>query len=291
MTELVDKIGTIQKATVTDTNEKTVYSQIEGQTLATPKSEFEDIPEIGSEISGFLYENKKHQLSLATQLPEVRRDHYAYGTVTDVRRDLGVFVAAGLPDKDLVISLDDLPENKQIWPEKGDRLMITLKVDKKGRMWGKLADETIFKAISNRPSGDVRNMNVSGTTYRLRAVGSLLMTDDFYLGFIHHSERDVEPRLGEHVTGRVIGLTSDGQLNISLKPRAYEEIGDDAAMILAVLKRDPDHKIAFDDKSDPQAIKDYFGISKGAFKRALGHLLKARLIEEKGGNTYLKADE
>lgn len=291
MTELVDKIGTIQTATVTDANEKMVYSQIEGQTLATPKAEFQEIPEIGAEIKGFLYENKKHQLSLATQLPKVRQDHYAYGTVTDVRRDLGVFVSVGLPDKDFVISLDDLPENKQIWPEKGDRLMITLKVDKKGRMWGKLADETVFKAISNRPSANMRNTNVSGTTYRLRAVGSLLITDDFYLGFIHHSERDVEPRLGEHVTGRVIGLTADGQLNISLKPRAYEEIGDDAAMILAVLKRDPAHQIAFDDKSDPQAIKDYFGISKGAFKRALGHLLKARLIEEKDGHTYLKDSE
>ncbi|MFD1671586.1 S1 RNA-binding domain-containing protein [Agrilactobacillus yilanensis] len=285
----MDKMGTIQKATVSDVNEKAVFSQIDGQTLMTKKTEFETAPQLGAEISGFIYENKKHQLCLAPKLPKVRVDHYAYGTVTDVRRDLGVFIDGGLPDKDLVISLDDLPENKQIWPEKGDRLMITLKVDKKGRMWAKLADETIFKAISNRPSGrNMRNENVSGTTYRLRAVGSLLITDDYYLGFIHHSERDVEPRLGEHVTGRVIGLTADGMLNISLKPRAFEEIGDDAAMVLAVLKRDPSGSIAFTDKSDPEEIKAYFGISKGAFKRALGHLLKARLIEQRDGRTYLK---
>ncbi|GAF39114.1 RNA-binding protein [Agrilactobacillus composti DSM 18527 = JCM 14202] len=288
MTELLDKIGTIQAANVTEVNDKAVFSQISGQTLATNRSEFETVPSVGTSITGFIYEDKKHQLRLTTILPKARLDHYAYGTVTEVRRDLGVFVDVGLPDKDLVVSIDDLPENKQIWPAVGDRLMITLSVDKKGRMWGKLADETIFEAISNRASQADRNKDVSGTTYRLRAVGSLLLTDDYYLGFIHNTERDVEPRLGEHVSGRVIGLTADGMLNISLRPRAYEEIGDDAGMILAVLKRNPNHAIDFNDKSDPAAIKEFFGISKGAFKRALGHLLKAGLIEETDNQTKLK---
>ncbi len=56
--------------------------------------------------------------------------------MTDVRRDLGAFVNIGLPDKDMVVSLDEMPSMKKLWPKKGDRLMISLRVDEKDRMWG-----------------------------------------------------------------------------------------------------------------------------------------------------------
>ncbi|WP_416352977.1 S1 RNA-binding domain-containing protein [Agrilactobacillus fermenti] len=283
-----DLIGTIQSAPVTDQNDKAVFVQLAGTTLTVLKSELTTPVSAGETLTGFIYENAKHQLRLTPNLPKIRFDHYDFGAVTEVRRDLGVFVSMGLTDKDLVVSLDDLPEEKQLWPERDDRLMVTLSVDKKGRMWGKLADTTILKSVANRPSAKMRNENVTATVYQTKHVGSFVITDDYYLGFIHRTEVDVAPRLGQQVHARVIGLTQNNELNLSLKPRAYEEIGDDAAMVLAVLKRSSDHSIDFDDKSDPEAINDYFGISKGAFKRAIGHLLKAGLIETGAGKTKLK---
>ncbi|MCG4651119.1 DNA-binding protein, partial [Bifidobacterium longum] len=65
------------------------------------------------------------------------------------------------------------------------------------------------------------------------------ITDDYCLGFIHPSERDQEPRLGQQVSARVIGLSSHGSLNLSLKPRAYQAIGEDAQMLLEMLRRMP----------------------------------------------------
>jgi predicted RNA-binding protein (virulence factor B family) len=73
-----------------------------------------------------------------------------------------------------------------------------------------------------------------------------------------------------------------------MKPRAYEEITPDAEMIMAVLEHARDKKIPYTDKSDPNDIKEYFGISKGSFKRALGNLMKQNKIEQKDGFTYLK---
>ncbi|CAI2604617.1 hypothetical protein AKUH3B203M01_08160 [Apilactobacillus kunkeei] len=58
-------------------------------------------------------------------------------------------------------------------------------------------------------------------------------------------------------------------------------------MIFAVLKRSEDGKIAYTDKSTPEDIKAFFGISKGQFKRAVGNLLKNRLIEQKDGEMLL----
>ncbi|MNE92761.1 hypothetical protein D3C80_1905250 [compost metagenome] len=43
----------------------------------------------------------------------------------------------------------------------------------------------------------------------------------------------------------------------------------------------------YSDETDAPIIKQKFGISKGAFKRAIGKLLKDGLVTQKGSWTYL----
>lgn len=279
--------GEIVTATVTDQNETEVFAQAHGVTLALDASEFDRVPANGHPVTGFAYENQAGKARLTTKIPTVGHDHYAWAEVVEVRRDLGVFVSIGLPDKDIVVSLDQLPSLNRLWPARGDRLMVALTRDKKARLWGTLADESIFTAVANRAKPAQMNEDVDCTVYRLKIAGTRVLTDDFFLGFIHPSERDAEPRLGQHLHARVIGVRPDGGLNLSLRPRAYEAIDDDAAMVLAVLQHSATGTIPFTDKSDPEAIRTQFGISKSAFKRALGHLLKARLVEEVAGETRL----
>jgi predicted RNA-binding protein (virulence factor B family) len=137
----------------------------------------------------------------------------------------------------------------------------------------------------------MQKMNVSATVFRLKMAGTYVLTDDYYLGFIHPSERFDEPRLGEVVNARVVGLGHDGILNLSLKPRAFEAISDDAQMILTFLAKSATHAIPYTDKSNPDVIKDVFGISKGAFKRAMGSLLKAGRVKQVDGETILIDNE
>ena len=92
--------------------------------------------EMGEMVEGFGYQNQKQEFRFTTNLPKSRKGHYAFGEVTDTRRDLGVFVNIGLPDKDVAVSLDELPTMRELWPKKGDQLMISLKVDEKDRLWG-----------------------------------------------------------------------------------------------------------------------------------------------------------
>ncbi|MCB6425432.1 DNA-binding protein, partial [Acidaminococcus intestini] len=70
------------------------------------------------------------------------------GEVTEVRKDLGVFVDVGIPDKEIVVSLDVLPELKELWPKKGDKLYIKLDVDKKDRIWGLPAEPEVFQRMA-----------------------------------------------------------------------------------------------------------------------------------------------
>lgn len=284
-----NELGTVITAMVTDQNEKSYFVQKNGITYGLDKKEVESELSIGDMVKGFVYENMNKQLKITTQIPKVRIGHYGWGVVTDVRRDLGVFVDIGLEDKDIVVSLDNMPELKSLWPKKGDRLMISLRIDLKNRIWGELADEDIFRSISRIPSqqDDWKNQNTTATVYRLKMVGTFVLTDDFHIGFIHPTERDAEPRLGEQVEARVIGVSPHGMLNLSLKPRAHEALEDDAQMIMALLEKSPTSSLPYTDKSNPDDIRDYFGISKAQFKRALGRLMKNKLIVQEDGQTKL----
>lgn len=270
-------------AKVTDFNDKCIFAQVDGLTFRMARDELLKAPKVNSSLKGFAYINDNHQLQLTKKVPKVQVDRYAWGTVVSSRKDLGVFVDIGLPNKDIVVSVDDLPELPQLWPQKGDKLMIGLSIDAKDRMWGKLATPEMFQTISGMAKKNMQNKNVTATVYRLKLVGTFVITDDYYLGFIHPSEREVEPRLGEVVKARVIGVKDDGTLNLSTRPRAYEAISDDSQMILMALQHTSAKQLPFTDKSSPDEIKAYFGISKGQFKRAVGHLMKAGLVKQVDG--------
>lgn len=275
-------LGTIAKGKIIDQNDEAYYVQIEGLTYELKRKEItqEQQPKLGDEIKGFLYDDKQHNREMTQFLPFAQQDQYGWGKVTDVKFDLGVFVDIGLPDKDVVLSVDDLPFAKERWPRKDDQLLVHLETDDKERIWAKLADENIFEQLAAHFPNDMKNKDVFGTVYSSREIGAFVITTDYYLAFVHASQMSRPLRLGEQFKGRVVGISQYGRLNLSSLPRAFEEIDDDAQMILMSLRRKNTKTLPFYDKSDAQEIKNYFGISKAAFKRALGHLLKARYISE-----------
>lgn len=279
-------LGNVITGIVTDINEKAYFIQKDGITYELPKGE-ETTYELGEAVEGFAYVGQNKDFKLTQDIPKARIGHFAFCEVIDVRKDLGVFVDIGLPDKEIVVSLDELSTEKHLWPKKGDKLMVSLYVDDKDRIWGTLADEEVFRSISRKGKEELVNQNIKGVAYRLKMVGTYVLTEDYYLGFIHPSERDSEPRLGEEVSGRVIGIGQEGTVNISLRPRAFEAIPDDAAMLLAILERSKEGSFSYTDKSSPEDIKAYFGISKGQFKRALGNLMKQKKVVQVDGETRL----
>ena len=86
---------------------------------------------IGDMVKGFAYTDVHQKARLTTADVATTRTTYGWGVVTEVRRDLGVFLDTGLADKQFVVSLDVLPDMKELWPKKGDKLYVHLDVDKK----------------------------------------------------------------------------------------------------------------------------------------------------------------
>jgi len=107
------------------------------------------------------------------------------------------------------------------------------------------------------------------------------------IGMIHASERNRMLRLGETVNVRVTHVREDGRVNLAMAPR--KEVGrmEDSERLLEFLKERPGGGMPYSDQTPPDIIKQRFGISKSAFKRALGKLMKDGLIVQKENWTYL----
>ncbi|WP_077328205.1 CvfB family protein [Virgibacillus siamensis] len=249
-------------------------------------NETENELEHGQQVEVFLYTDKKGKTVASGKVPFIQMDHYGWANVVDVIPGLGVFVDIGTT-KEILVSIDDLPLFERVWPINGDKLFVTLGHDRKGRLLAIPGSENAFDHLWETASEDLLNKSVNGRIYRTSKEGAAVITENHHRGFIHHTERKTEPRLGELVHGRIIDVKDDGSINISLRPLKKESRIEDADSILMHLEQNGG-VVPFTDKSEPEDIRGTFNISKAAFKRALGKLMKDGKIEQREGNTYLK---
>ena len=259
----------------------------DGMDISLNASEAPEDMEVGSTIEAFLFVDRRGNLSATTQLPSIQKGTYGWARVIKVVDREGVFVDIGT-SKDVQVKEDDLPKIKELWPAVGDHLYMTLRTDKDGELFGRLATEDRVEELYIDAPTTLFNQNLQARAYRLLPVGTFLLSvPENYRIFVHESERLNEPRLGEDLTVRVIDVKEDGSLNGSLLPRRHERLGDDAESIFRYLN-DVGGKMPFTDKSSPDEIQEMFSMSKAAFKRALGKLMKDKKIVQEDGWTQLK---
>lgn len=286
------KYASIVEAKCIDENKTHYFVQYKGETFAVNKSHLDEELTQGSIVEGMIFEDRNGTKVLQVDLPDIRPGYYGWGEVVDIRRDLGVFVDVGLDNKDVVVSLDVLPEDRTLWPKKGNLLYLTYEVDGKNRFWGRLADQEVFHKSMQKGHSDRVNADVTARVYRIGTEGVNCFTTENYDAFIHQSELLHPVSLGDKIQARIIGVRLDGRVNLSTLPRAHEAIDGDAKMIYTLLNQLPSHYLPLHDKSSPETIREQLDISKGQFKRAVGHLLKERLIFQKiGDGIYLKQDD
>ncbi|WP_307290894.1 S1 RNA-binding domain-containing protein [Bacillus sp. SORGH_AS_0510] len=244
--------------------------------------------EEGDEVEVFLFVDSEGRVSASTNIPEIAVGRYGWVKVTDTNPRIGVFLNIGLP-KDILLGIDDLPVHKSVWPKIGDLVYITLKLSSNNLLYAKLATDPIIESISVKATRQHFNKNVQGHIYRTAKVGSWIYTIEGFKGFIHESQRGQEPRLGEKVEGRIIDVKEDGTVNVSLLARKAESQDIDSERIYEYLLS-RNGAMPYSDKSMPEDIQERFNLSKGAFKRALGKLMKEGKAYQEGSWTYVKKD-
>ena len=236
--------------------------------------------EIGEEYSMFVYPSRSGKLFATPNIPEVTYGEYAFSKVVKVEEDrVGLDIGFS---REISLLGEDLPKVRSVWPKEGDELFITLRRDYSGQLFARLATETVVASLYSKAEKNMKNKDIEAYPYRLMRVGTFLLSKDGYKIFVHESERNTEPRLGEKVTLRVIGIKDNGEMNGSFLPRAHERMDADGQAILDYIENNG--YCEFTDKSSPEDIKAVFGMSKGSFKRAVGRLFKNKIImiEEDG---------
>ncbi|GEL09026.1 CvfB family protein [Salisediminibacterium halotolerans] len=240
----------------------------------------------GEDVSVFLYEDKQGNLNATMQIPGVTLDTYDWADVVHVHPRAGVFVDIGIT-KDILLSKDDLPEMRQQWPKAGDSLFVTLGYDRMERLVAKPVTEEIILQERDIAQDDINGQAISGQIYRILDEGAVFFSEQGIRGFIHESEANGVLRLGEAVSGRVIERKTDGTVNVTLRPIRTERQASDAEKIISYLEG-RGGKMPLTDQSPPDLIDRSLGMSKGAFKRAIGKLLKEDKVEQQDGFTFLK---
>ena len=223
----------------------------------------------GDRITVFIYRDSSDRMIATTNTPLITLDELAALTVRDVTK-IGAFLDWGL-EKDLFLPYKEQTEKLR----KGDRCLVRLYVDKSSRLCASMRVYDFLKPNELYREND----QVQGTIYRVNPeIGAFVAVDNRYFGLIPKREIFDSYRTGDTVTARVTAVREDGKLNLALRDKAYLQMDEDAKVILQALE-DYSGVLPFGEKADPEVIKRELKMSKNAFKRALGRLLKEGKIE------------
>lgn len=235
----------------------------------------------GDTVKVFLYRDPKGRLTASMRVPKMREGQVARLKIINISKD-GAFVDVGA-ERGIFMPYAGMRGKVQV----GEVVWAKLYTDKSGRLAVSMEVEDELRRAS-KPATDVKvGDKIRGTIYNYTDQGAFLFTDERYIAFMDNKEIPMRPRVGEEIEARVTFVREDGRINVSMRPIKEEAIGADAEKILFLLQS-RDGKMPYSDDSSPEVIKAKFNISKAAFKRALGHLIKAGVVEQKDGWTYLK---
>ena len=236
----------------------------DSEKILLPKSQVPEGTQLKDVLNVFVYKDSEDR-PIATMLePDITLGGVARLYVNQVT-PIGAFLEWGL-SKDLF-----LPFKEQLYEVKeGDAVLVTLYVDKSERL---CASMHVYQALRN-DSDYQKDDSVFGRVYEISDnFGVFIAVDDKYSALLPQKEVFENYRINQPVHARVAQIMEDGRLTLSVKKKIPEQMNEDAAFIYRCLEQENGF-LPFHDKSSPEAIKNRFHMSKNAFKRGIGHLLK-----------------
>lgn len=234
----------------------------------------------GEKVKVFLYHDPHHRLTASMRLPQIPVGGIGYAPVMLTTR-FGAFIDVGT-ERGIFLPFSQMEERV----ETGQYVWVKMYVDKTGRLAVTMKVNEDIRSIALPAKGVKVGDMVTGTVYNKTGDGVFLITRERWIAFLHRDEINKPIHMGDEITGWVAFLRKDGHMNISLRPQKEKSIEGDMQLLLEYMNRH-NGSLPFTDQSDPALIRASLGISKAAFKRAVGHLLKLKKISMKEGKITL----
>lgn len=265
------ELGKKQILTVVKEVDFGVYLGDDKEKVLLPKKQVPDGIKTGDKLEVFLYKDSSDRPIATTNTPKLALGGVALLKVSDVS-GIGAFLDWGL-EKDLF-----LPFKQQTAKVKaGDECLAALYVDKSGRLCATMKIYHYLQTGGPYKKDDT----VIGRVYEISGnFGIFVAVDDRYSALIPKKELygGKKYQVGDMVTARVAAVKEDGKLELSVRQKAYLQMGEDAEKLMEIIES-YGGELPFSDKAAPEVIKRETGMSKNEFKRALGGLYKQRRVE------------
>ena len=224
----------------------------------------------GERIRIFLYKDSKDRLIATTNEPKLTLGKFAVLRVKEVGK-IGAFLDWGL-EKDLFLPYKEMTQKV----ETEDEILVTLYIDKSNRLCASM--KGIYDLL-RKDSPYHKDDKVTGRVYEFSDnFGTFVAVDDQFSARIPNHEDHSFLRIGDGIEAKVVGVKPDGKLDLTLREKAYIQMDADAEKILEILDSYAG-VLPFSEKASPEVIKRETGLSKNAFKRAVGHLYKEHLVD------------
>lgn len=225
---------------------------------------------VGGKVEVFVYRDSEDRLVATTEKPRAVVGEFACLRVVSINPRIGVFLDWGL-GKDLF-----MPVREQDGPVRPDEWIIVQV------MHDERSDRLIATARLNRRLNLVPPPYREGESVHLLVVGRTplgykLIINHAHWGLIYSNEVSAPLKIGSVVEGYVRAVRPDGKIDLALGRAGYRRVATVADQVLEKLKA-AGGRMPFHDGSDPEAIRATFGVSKKAFKQAIGGLFRDRVI-------------
>lgn len=258
-----------------------MYVGDEAEAILLPRKYVPAGTRVGDDVEVFVYRDSSDRLIATTEEPALTLGQIGLLKVKETSK-IGAFLDWGL-EKDLLLPFKE----QTIQVRSGKNYPVALYIDKSKRL---CATMKIYEYLSSEsPYG--KDEMVEGFVYQVNPnFGVFVAIDGKYHGMIPKKNVHSEYRVGDRVEARVVNVREDGKLELSLRDRVEVQISKDAQMVLEVLES-YDGVLPFTEKASPAVIERELNMSKAAFKRAVGHLLKARKIVIDNGKIRINVTE
>jgi len=224
---------------------------------------------MGDELNVFVYHDSDNRLIATTQKAKAVVGEIVKMKAVSVT-GLGAFLDWGLM-KDLFV-----PKSKQLGGmREGVEYLVKLYIDE---MTGRVAaTEKIESLLSNEELTVKEKDIVDLLVYRQSELGYVMIINNQHTGILHSNEIFTTLHIGDKMKGFIKTIRPDNKLDVVLGKPGFQKVEDEAEKILRLLQEN-DGYLPYHDKSDPQEIYDFFGMSKKTFKMTTGGLYKQQKI-------------
>ncbi len=230
----------------------------------------------GDRLEVFLYKDSADRLIATVREPLLTLGKTGLLTVKETGR-IGAFLDWGL-EKDLLLPFHE--QTKRV--REGEEVLAALYIDKSQRLCATMNVYPYLHVNAPYQIGDMVRGRIYETSENF---GIFVAVDDRYQGLIPKQEAAGEFPIGEVIECRVTNVREDGKLDLSARQKAYLQMDADAELVMKVID-EFDGVLPFDDKVSPEVIRREFGLTKNAFKRAVGRLMKERRVEIRDKRIY-----